>query len=299
MSTASPRRWPRWALPAGLSLLLNGALLGVSARLLSTPPAPAAELYLAVELERTPAVRVHAPAPSKREAEITPPLREPSIERAPAPREKAVASAEKTSPDKVRDTSAAAPSPAMPRAEPRQTEAGPIHAEISGPSGPSGPGGTLAQGPGAYAGRGEGIGTSGQGESGTGTPSIGVLGQIQEHGSGRGTGTGDGQKNVSPGGEAARPAPKGESRGPVPISQPHPSYPPDARFEGVEGTVVLLASIDAGGKVSNLKVERSAGDRRLDRAAERAVKQWTYKPSLKDGVPVASSVRVRVQFRLE
>jgi len=63
--------------------------------------------------------------------------------------------------------------------------------------------------------------------------------------------------------------------------------------------VVLLASIDAGGKVSKLKVERSAGDRRLDRAAERAVNQWTYKPSLKDGVPVASSVRVRVQFRLE
>ena len=84
-----------------------------------------------------------------------------------------------------------------------------------------------------------------------------------------------------------------------PSKQPRPAYPADARDDGVEGTVVLVATVDTDGKVAEARVEKGSGDKRLDRAAEKGIRQWTYSPALRDGVPVKSSVRVRVEFRLE
>lgn len=83
------------------------------------------------------------------------------------------------------------------------------------------------------------------------------------------------------------------------LKNAQPPYPRDVRDEGIEGTVVLQVSLDAQARVTAVKVIKSAGDRRLDRAAERAVKGWTFETALEDGNPVASTLRVRVQFKLE
>lgn len=95
------------------------------------------------------------------------------------------------------------------------------------------------------------------------------------------------------------PTPRGETRSAQAAGQPRPAYPRDARDDGSEGVVTLIAEVATDGRISGTRLEKSSGDKRLDRAAENAVRQWTYKPALKDGVAVKSSVRVRVEFRLD
>jgi bla regulator protein BlaR1 len=83
----------------------------------------------------------------------------------------------------------------------------------------------------------------------------------------------------------------------APLSrQPH-VYPVDVLENGVNGTVVLIVDVAVDGSVSATKVDRSAGDERLDAAALEAVGQWKFKPLVKDGRRVPSKVRVPVEFR--
>jgi protein TonB len=77
-----------------------------------------------------------------------------------------------------------------------------------------------------------------------------------------------------------------------------PTYPPAAVRAGVEGTVVLVISIDANGNVLNVEVEKSSRNRDLDRAAIAAAKKWRFSPQIENGKPVASRVRVPVDFNL-
>lgn len=78
-----------------------------------------------------------------------------------------------------------------------------------------------------------------------------------------------------------------------------PRYPADAAKERKEGVTVLVVAIDARGGVDGVKVERSSGDARLDDAAQEAALRWVFKPAMKDGKPVASKVRVPVEFRMD
>jgi protein TonB len=75
-----------------------------------------------------------------------------------------------------------------------------------------------------------------------------------------------------------------------------PVYPPMARQARVEGVVILEATISANGRVSDVKVLR--GIPLLDSAAVDAVRQWTYTPTLLNGVPVPVVMTVTVNFRL-
>jgi TonB family protein len=54
-----------------------------------------------------------------------------------------------------------------------------------------------------------------------------------------------------------------------------PEYPHSARVNGIAGTVTFGAVIGDDGRVSNLRVMRSAGTE-LDRAAANAVSRWRY-----------------------
>ena len=63
--------------------------------------------------------------------------------------------------------------------------------------------------------------------------------------------------------------------------------------------VVLVVDVSTDGSVSGARVDRSAGDQRLDAAALDAVKQWKFLPAMKDGKPVVSQVRVPVDFRVD
>lgn len=78
-----------------------------------------------------------------------------------------------------------------------------------------------------------------------------------------------------------------------------PRYPAEALKENKTGVVVLVVSIDARGGVTNVRVERSSGDARLDVAAQQAATKWLFKPEIKNGKPKASRVRVPVEFALD
>jgi len=77
-----------------------------------------------------------------------------------------------------------------------------------------------------------------------------------------------------------------------------PKYPPEEMRRQVTGTTVLIVSIDASGGVLDVEVEKSSGNRNLDRAAQTAARKWRFNPEIKNGQKVASRVRVPVEFKL-
>ena len=75
-----------------------------------------------------------------------------------------------------------------------------------------------------------------------------------------------------------------------------PRYPPAAARAGIGGVVHLLIDINGSGAVVSVSVERSSGNRDLDRAAIDAARKWKFRPSIVDGVSVSGRVRTTVEF---
>jgi TonB family protein len=75
-----------------------------------------------------------------------------------------------------------------------------------------------------------------------------------------------------------------------------PQYPALARQARVEGNVELVVSINAAGGVERVDVVQ--GHRLLIPAAIEAVKQWEYRPTMLNGVPVEVETNVDVGFSL-
>jgi periplasmic protein TonB len=75
-----------------------------------------------------------------------------------------------------------------------------------------------------------------------------------------------------------------------------PIYPELARAARVEGRVVIDCVIDSTGRVVEANV--ASGHPLLDGAALDAVRQWTYTPTLLNGVPVSVLLTVTVAFGL-
>ena len=78
------------------------------------------------------------------------------------------------------------------------------------------------------------------------------------------------------------------------ISRKEPEYPLLARQMGAKGTVELIATIGTDGTVKAVKVVR--GHPLLVKAAEDAVMQWRYRPTLLNGAPVQNDTRVTLNF---
>jgi len=81
------------------------------------------------------------------------------------------------------------------------------------------------------------------------------------------------------------------------VKQTMPVYPPTARTARVQGVVVLEAEITETGTLDNVTV--IDGHPMLVPAAIEAVRKWRYVPARIGGVPVKSSLRVTVRFRLD
>src|SRR5688572_7540804 len=124
-----------------------------------------------------------------------------------------------------------------------------------------------------------------------------------------GVGQGPGVPGGMPGVERLAgppPPPPPVPRGPVPVGgdiQPPlriaftpPVYPPLALTTRTEGDVVLEATIDETGRVTNLAVRQSVP--LLDRAAIEAVSAWRYQPTRLNGTAVPVVMLVTVRFRL-
>ena len=76
-----------------------------------------------------------------------------------------------------------------------------------------------------------------------------------------------------------------------------PVYPQAARDAGIEGTVELAIVISKEGKVQSIQV--TDGHPLLAAAAQQAVSQWVYSPTLLNGDPVEVVTTVSVPFRLQ
>lgn len=118
---------------------------------------------------------------------------------------------------------------------------------------------------------------------------------------GKGTGeSGDPGAGTSSGGAnpaEAEPSPPVVVQ-PVKIHHVAPRYPANARRAGVEGVVVLEATVGVDGSVGNVTVVRGPG-RGLREAAIEAVRQWRYRPGTVDGEATEMLIGVQVQFSID
>jgi periplasmic protein TonB len=71
-------------------------------------------------------------------------------------------------------------------------------------------------------------------------------------------------------GEPSRPRP------PQKVHHVNPVYPEEAKAAGITGVVIMEATIDADGQVTDVRVLR--GPEALRRAAVEAVRQWRFEP---------------------
>ena len=88
----------------------------------------------------------------------------------------------------------------------------------------------------------------------------------------------------------------GVIRTPVKTAGNDPVYPQMAKQAGIEGIVIIEATISADGRVVNARVLR--GKPLLDQAAMEAVRSWEYTPTTLNGVRVPVIMTVTVNFTL-
>lgn len=245
--------------PIGLSVLVNLALIALMVRMLVTTTAQG-QRYISVELRTAPTSNIQHPTLNVHRSTSNVQRPKPIVHRAPL---------------------------TVHRSLPAPAEVAGVQQGFT-----AGGGGTTSTGPGVFAGSGTGEATTGSGEG----PST-VLQPSPTPNTAHPTPP---TQPITYNPQPTTPSPpKGESRPPSVAKQTKPVYPADAREDGVEGVSVVLAQLDPDGKVTGTRLEKSSGDRRLDRAALDAVREWSFNPCLRDGVPVKSSVRVKVEFRLE
>jgi protein TonB len=88
----------------------------------------------------------------------------------------------------------------------------------------------------------------------------------------------------------------GQVTPPKKIKDVKPVYPPLAIAAGVQGIIIIEATIAADGHVVSASVLR--GNDLLDAAAVAAVMQWEFTPTLLNGVPTPIIMSVTVNFTL-
>lgn len=99
--------------------------------------------------------------------------------------------------------------------------------------------------------------------------------------------------------ELAKPKPiriGGDVQPPALVHYVAPIYPEPAVWANSSGLVILEASVNERGDVTDVKVLRSI--KLLDQAAIDAVKQWRYKPVLLNGIPHPFILTVTVTFSI-
>lgn len=84
---------------------------------------------------------------------------------------------------------------------------------------------------------------------------------------------------------------------PIVIWQVEPEFTDEARKAKYQGTVEISIIVDADGRVRDPRVVRPVG-MGLDERALEAIKQWKFKPGMKDGRAVPVLAQIQVTFRL-
>ncbi|MBV9784342.1 MAG: energy transducer TonB [Acidisphaera sp.] len=77
-----------------------------------------------------------------------------------------------------------------------------------------------------------------------------------------------------------------------------PAYPVEAARRGEEGDVILTIHVAPDGTPSAVDIAETSGSERLDRAARQAVLHWHFHPAQQGGLPIASTMPLRIRFVL-
>ena len=86
---------------------------------------------------------------------------------------------------------------------------------------------------------------------------------------------------------------------PKPHKTIKPDYPKGARQRGEQGEVVLEIRVNAAGIVDRVDVVSPSGFSELDEAAVRAARAARFTPAKSGGSPVASTARLKLDFKLK
>lgn len=84
---------------------------------------------------------------------------------------------------------------------------------------------------------------------------------------------------------------------PVLISKVEPEYTKAARKAKIAGTVLVSVIIDKNGNPRNVHITRGL-DPGLNAKAVQAIKQWRFRPAIRNGKAVAVKANIEVHFRL-
>ena len=90
----------------------------------------------------------------------------------------------------------------------------------------------------------------------------------------------------------------GNIRQPRKLKHANPVYPPAMRDAGLEGMVPMEALIGLDGTVASVRVLGAQIHPEFARAAESAVRQWVFSPTLLNGVAVEVQMTVSMRFSL-
>ncbi|MCZ6765900.1 MAG: energy transducer TonB [bacterium] len=77
-----------------------------------------------------------------------------------------------------------------------------------------------------------------------------------------------------------------------------PAYPPAELLDGIEGDVTVEVLVNDKGLVENAWVLVALGPRNFEAASLEAVRQFRFKPPVRDGVPMPMWIRFQIRFRL-
>jgi protein TonB len=83
---------------------------------------------------------------------------------------------------------------------------------------------------------------------------------------------------------------------PAPLKITKPQYPEEALQKKVEGVVTVEVLISETGTVVIADIRQSIPA--LDAAVLRRVREWTFRPALREGKPVPAVARAPVAFRI-
>lgn len=81
------------------------------------------------------------------------------------------------------------------------------------------------------------------------------------------------------------------------IYKPNPAYPETARARGIEGNVVLAATIGPDGTMRAVKIIKSS-DPAFETPTLDSILQWRYKPTLLNGQPIEVTTTISVNYTL-
>ncbi|MGI3132122.1 TonB family protein [Halopseudomonas pachastrellae] len=93
--------------------------------------------------------------------------------------------------------------------------------------------------------------------------------------------------------------PPGSAEEVSPLVDIPPEYPRRALAAGIEGQVTLQFTVNADGRVENIRVLSAEPPGVFERAARRAVSRWRFAPRRENGVAVSREVSKTMNFRLE